>query len=161
MRASASSSRDRVNMQLCPVIRSIQGRSYPRLLAAWSLREDKLQAADSHGAALYNAQTVCTEDRSNFGKADVTMTVKMRNHPFLLRRRGYEIDGQHVATGLENSSNLGGALAPYLGRQMMQHDRARHNASGCAMPRGSSKRRNGGWHGANGVFPTGPGSCPG
>ena len=109
--ARASSNHGRVNMRLCPVMASIHWRNGPELLAAWGRREDKLQIADSYCATLENVQTCLTEDSDDFGKTDVTMTVKMSDDASLLRRGGPEIDGQHSAAGLQHSSNLGSALA--------------------------------------------------
>jgi hypothetical protein len=112
---------------LCPVMTSIHWRNGLRSLAAWGLREDKLQVADSHCTALDNAQTCFAKDGFDFGETDVTMTMKMSDDASLLRRGGSEIDGQHPAAGLEHSSNLGSALAAELARQMMQHHRAQHH----------------------------------
>jgi hypothetical protein len=72
---------------------SILRRNWPRLLAAWGRREHKLQVADSHRAALAYAQTCFAEDGDDFGKADVTMTVKMSNNTSFLCRGSSEIDG--------------------------------------------------------------------
>ena len=92
------------------MLQAIKWRNGPRLLAAWCRRQDKLQVAGSRCAALDNVQTCLTEDGDDFGKTDVTMTVKMSDDASLLRRGGSEIDGQHSAAGLQHSSNLGGAL---------------------------------------------------
>src|SRR6266568_4720414 len=121
--ASASSNHRRVRTRLCPVMSSIHWRNGPRLLAAWGCREYKLQVADSHCAALDNAQTCFAEDGDDFSETDVTMTVKMGDDASL-RRGGSEVDRQYSAAGLQHSSNLGGALATYLAGQMMQHHRA-------------------------------------
>ncbi len=52
---------------------------WPILLATRSHPEDKLQVADSHRSALLNLQARFIEDIDHFGKADMTMPVKMRN----------------------------------------------------------------------------------
>src|SRR6266702_6295904 len=109
--ASGNSNHRRVSMGLCPVMTSNRWSQLPRLLAAWGLREDKLQVADSRCAALDNVQTCLIEDGDDFGKIDVTMTVKMSNNAFLLCQGSSEIDGQHSAARLQHSFNLGGALA--------------------------------------------------
>ena len=57
-----------------------------------------------------HVETCLAEDGDDFGKTDVTMTVKMSDDASLLRRGGSEIDGQHSAAGLQHSSNLGGTL---------------------------------------------------
>ncbi len=90
---------------------SIRWPQWPRLLTAWGRGKYKLQITDSHCAALFYAQTGTTENGDDFGKADVTMTVKMSNDASLLCRGSSEIDGKHSAAGLEDSSNLGGTLA--------------------------------------------------
>src|SRR5260221_234429 len=109
--ASASSNHRRVDMRLCPVMTSIHWGNRLRLFATWGRRKDKLQVADSHCAALDNAQTCFTEYGDDFGEADVTMTVKMSNNASPLCRGSSEIDGQHSAARLQHSFNLGGALA--------------------------------------------------
>src|SRR5438067_4356043 len=97
--ASTSNNHRRVDMRLCPVMTSIHWRNGSRSLTAWGLRENKLQVADSHCAALDNAQTCFAEDGDHFGEADVTMTVKMGDDAPLLCRGSSEIDGQHSAAG--------------------------------------------------------------
>jgi hypothetical protein len=90
---------------------SIHWRNGLESLAAWGLREDKLQVADFHSTALDNAQACFAEDGDDFCEADVTVTVKMSDDASLLRRGVSEIDGQHSAPGLQHSSNFSGTLA--------------------------------------------------
>src|SRR5260370_42600082 len=87
-------------MRLCPFIAPIRWPQWPRLLAAWGRREYKLQVADSHGAALDNAQACFTEDGDDLGEADVTVAVKGGNNASPLWWGCFEIDGQDATSGV-------------------------------------------------------------
>src|SRR5258708_6914089 len=100
-------------MSATPATSSIQGRGgprtwffmislpwqqWPKLLAPRSHPEDKLQVADSDRSTLLNPQACFAEDIDHFGKADVTMPVKMGNNASFSRGCS-EIDRQHSASG--------------------------------------------------------------
>jgi hypothetical protein len=77
---------------------SIRWPRWPKLLATRSRPEDKAQVSDSDCSALLNPQACFAEDVDHFGKADVTMPMKMRNDASFSRGCS-EIDSQHSAAG--------------------------------------------------------------
>jgi hypothetical protein len=111
MTVPASSIQRRGSQRLSPFTASARWLEWLRLCVAWDLGEYKLQVADSHRAALYDVQTCFTEGGDDFGKADVTMTVKMGNNASPLCQGRPEIDGQHSSTRFQNASYLASALS--------------------------------------------------
>src|SRR5579863_7951742 len=108
--ATTTSNQGRARKRLCSIMVPIHCPQWPRLHTAWGRREHKLQIADSHCAAFDNTHTCFIEDGDDLSETDVTMTVKMSNNASPLCRGCAEIDGQHSAARLQNSSNLGSAL---------------------------------------------------
>jgi hypothetical protein len=90
-------------------------------------RQNKLQVADSHRAALHTVQARFAQHGDDVAEADMTMAaVKVREKAssFLCPS---EVDRKHSSTRLQNPSHLAGALLARLAGQMMKHNHAQYS----------------------------------